>query len=59
VKTLHDAFKKGMEEPAFAAMLGKLDQQVNYMSPAEYHAFAMKEIAAEKRVVDELGLKAN
>jgi tripartite-type tricarboxylate transporter receptor subunit TctC len=59
VRTVHDAFKKGMEEPSFAAMLGKLDQQVNYMSPAAYHAFAMKEIANEKRIVDELGLKVN
>jgi tripartite-type tricarboxylate transporter receptor subunit TctC len=59
VKTLHDAFKRGMEEASFAAMLGKLDQELNYMSPAEYHAFALKEFAEQKRIVKELGLKVN
>ena len=59
VKTVHDAFKKEMEEPSFATTLGKLDQGLNYMSPAEYHAYAMRQIAEEKRMVDELGLKVN
>src|SRR5262249_7023805 len=57
VKVLHDAFKKGMEEPPFLAALKRLDQEVLYLNSADYHAFAMKQIADEKRMVDELGLK--
>jgi tripartite-type tricarboxylate transporter receptor subunit TctC len=59
IRILHDAFKKGMEEKPFVEILGQLDQEINYMSSAEYHAFAIKEIANEKRIVDELGLKVN
>jgi len=57
VKVLHDAFKKGMEEPLFLAALEKLDQEILYLNSADYHAYAMKQIAEEKRVVEELGLK--
>ena len=57
VKVLHDAFKKGMEEPLFLAALEKLDQEILYLNSADYHAYAMKQIAEEKRVVGELGLK--
>jgi hypothetical protein len=46
-----------MDEPSFAAILGKLDQQLNYMSTADYHAFAMRQVAEEKRIVEELGLR--
>ena len=35
----------------------KLDQQLNYMSTADYHAFAMRQVAEEKRIVEELGLR--
>jgi tripartite-type tricarboxylate transporter receptor subunit TctC len=57
IKVLHDAFKKGMQEPSFLAMLDKLDQEVVYMSSDDYRDFAMKKIAETKRVVEELGLK--
>jgi tripartite-type tricarboxylate transporter receptor subunit TctC len=57
VKVLHDAFKKGMEGPLFLAALEKLDQEILYLNSADYHAYAMKQIAEEKRVVEELGLK--
>ena len=57
VRVLHDAFKKGMEEPVFLAALEKLDQEILYQNSADYHAYAMKQIAEEKRVVEELGLK--
>ena len=57
VKVLHDAFKKGMEEPAFGAAMSKLDQELFYLSSADYHDFAMKLIVEEKRIIEELGLK--
>jgi tripartite-type tricarboxylate transporter receptor subunit TctC len=57
VAILHDAFKKGMAEPSFLATLAKFDQQPFYLNTADYHAFAMKQIDVERRMVDELGLK--
>ena len=57
VKVLHDAFKKGMDDAAFIATLAKFDQEAAYLSSEGYHAFAMKQIAEEKRIVEELGLK--
>jgi tripartite-type tricarboxylate transporter receptor subunit TctC len=58
VKTLHDAFKKGMEEPSYIAAMEKFDQEPFYLNSADYHAYAMGAIAQEKRLVEELGLKS-
>jgi tripartite-type tricarboxylate transporter receptor subunit TctC len=57
VKILHDAFKKGMDDPSFVSTIHTLDQDIIYMSSADYRDFALKQIADEKRVVEELGLK--
>jgi len=57
VKVLHDAFKKGMEDPSFAAALTQLGQEIVYLNTDQYHAFAIKQIEEEKRLVEELGLK--
>ena len=57
VKTLHDAFKKGMEEPSFIATMTLLDQDVLYLNSDDYRAYAIKAIAEERRNVEELGLK--
>jgi tripartite-type tricarboxylate transporter receptor subunit TctC len=57
VKILHDAFKKGMEEPSFAATLAQFDQEPFYLNSEEYYAFAMRQIVEEKSLVEELGLK--
>jgi tripartite-type tricarboxylate transporter receptor subunit TctC len=59
VKVLHDAFKKGMEDPSYIAAMEKFDQEPFYLSSADYHAYAMRAIAQEKRLVEELGLKAD
>jgi tripartite-type tricarboxylate transporter receptor subunit TctC len=59
VRVLHDAFKQGMDDAAFIATLEKFDQESAYMSSEGYYAFAMKQIAEEKRIVEELGLKEN
>ena len=36
VKVLHDAFKKGLEEPAYASALKKFDQELAYLNTADY-----------------------
>lgn len=56
VKILHDAFKKGMEEPAFGAVLKKLEQEPIYQSTEDYRAYIRSELIAQKRTVEELGL---
>jgi tripartite-type tricarboxylate transporter receptor subunit TctC len=57
VKVLHDAFKKGMEEPSYKDAMAKLDQEDNYLNTAEYQAYAIQQIAEQKQLVEELGLK--
>jgi tripartite-type tricarboxylate transporter receptor subunit TctC len=57
VKVLHDAFKKGMEEPAYVAAMIKFDQEPFYLGSDDYRAYALKTIAEEKRLIEELGLK--
>jgi len=57
VKVLHDAFKKGMEEPSYKDAMLKLDMEADYLNSADYHAYAMKQIAEQKTLVEELGLR--
>ena len=59
VKVLHDAFKKGMEEPSYAAAMAKLDQELFYLSSEDYRAYAMQQISEAERFITELGLKQN
>jgi tripartite-type tricarboxylate transporter receptor subunit TctC len=57
--TLHDAFKKGMEEPAYGATLAQLDQEPFYLNSADYREFALAQIAEQQQLVRDLGLRAN
>lgn len=57
VKVLHDAFRRGMEEPSYRDAMAKFDQEPFYLGSADYHAYALRTIAEEKRLVQELGLK--
>jgi len=57
VKILHDAFKRGLDEPSNLAAMAQFDQERFYLSSEEYHAFAMQQIAHEKRMIEELKLK--
>jgi tripartite-type tricarboxylate transporter receptor subunit TctC len=59
VKALHDAFKKGMEEPSYLAAMVTLDQEPFYLSSEDYRKFAMQQIEEQRDLVKELGLKAN
>jgi tripartite-type tricarboxylate transporter receptor subunit TctC len=58
VKVLHDAFKKGMDDPAFQKILERLDQQESfYMNSDDYAKYARKTFDDEKATVDRMGLK--
>src|SRR5262245_7767658 len=57
VKVLHDAFKRGMEDPSYLAAMAKFDQEASYLSSADYHQYALRTLADEKRLMQELGLK--
>jgi tripartite-type tricarboxylate transporter receptor subunit TctC len=57
VKVLHDAFKKGMEEPSFVALLRQLEQEPLYLSTDDYRAYIARDLIEQKRIVGELGLK--
>ena len=59
VKTLHDAFRKAMEEPAFAAVLGALAQEPVYMGSNDYRKYALDAIPFQKTLVEKYGLKQN
>jgi tripartite-type tricarboxylate transporter receptor subunit TctC len=57
VKTLHDAFKKTLEDPAFVAVMDKYDQDAFYMGPTDYANFAKATVAEQKVLIEKLGLK--
>ena len=56
VKTLHDAFKKTLEDPAVLATLDKFFQPVIYMNSADYTAYGERTFKAEKATIERLGL---
>jgi tripartite-type tricarboxylate transporter receptor subunit TctC len=57
VKVLHDAFRKGLDDPSNVAAMTQLDQEPFYLSSEDYRAFAMQQIAQEKRMVEDLQLR--
>jgi tripartite-type tricarboxylate transporter receptor subunit TctC len=57
VRTLHDAFKKALEEPKVTALLDRLDQPLVYMSSEDYTKFAKQTYEVERATVERLGLK--
>jgi tripartite-type tricarboxylate transporter receptor subunit TctC len=57
VKTLHDAFKKGAEEPSYIETMIKLDQEAAYMSSDAYRRYAIETLAEQKTLIEDLGLK--
>ena len=56
VKTLHDAFKKGLEDPSYVEAMAKLDQEQFYLSSEDYQKFALQQIEEARRFIAELGL---
>jgi tripartite-type tricarboxylate transporter receptor subunit TctC len=57
VKILHDAFKKGSEDPAYVASMEKLDQEAAYMSSDAYRRYASETLVEQQKLIEELGLK--
>jgi tripartite-type tricarboxylate transporter receptor subunit TctC len=57
VKILHDAFRKGMEEPCYVETLAKIDQEQFYLNTADYRAFVVRTVAEQKQLMEELGFK--
>ena len=58
VRTLHDAFKKTLEDPAVLATFDKYDQSVIYMNTEDYTKFARETFLKEKAMIERLGLAA-
>ena len=56
VKTLHDAFKKTLEDPQVVATLDKYDQPMIYMDTAAYTQYARNAFLAEKSTIERLGM---
>ncbi len=55
-RTLHDAFKKTLDDPAVLAIFDKFDQTIIYMGTDEYTRFARESFAAEKLTIERLGM---
>ena len=56
VATLHDAFKKALDDPEHQKILDKLDQVLWYRNTADYTKIALDSIESEKQTVERLGL---
>jgi tripartite-type tricarboxylate transporter receptor subunit TctC len=57
VKIIHDAFKKGAEDPAYLEATAKLDQEPAYMSSDDYRSYVAVQLVEQKKLIEELGLK--
>jgi tripartite-type tricarboxylate transporter receptor subunit TctC len=58
VRTLHDAFRKTLDDPAVLASFDKFDQSVIYMDTEAYTKFARETFVAEKATIERLGMTA-
>ncbi len=56
LKTLHDAFKKGLEDPIHTKVLEKYNQPVWYLSTEDYTKWAKEQYEKERRIINNLGL---
>jgi tripartite-type tricarboxylate transporter receptor subunit TctC len=56
VKTIHDAFRKTLEDPAVLTTFEKYDQTVIYKDTATYTQYARETFVAEKATIERLGL---
>jgi len=58
VKTLHDAFKKALDDPKHQELLDSLNQDLWYKTGDEYAAWAKTTYASERALIERLGLLA-
>jgi tripartite-type tricarboxylate transporter receptor subunit TctC len=54
VQVLHDALKKGMEDPIHLSVLEKYDQDLWYLSSEDYTRYARETFAGEKATMDRM-----
>ena len=57
VAVLHDAFRKAMDDPAYQKTIERVEQENWYLGSEEYTRYAKETFAAEKTVVERLGLR--
>jgi tripartite-type tricarboxylate transporter receptor subunit TctC len=58
VKTLHDAFKKALDDPKHLEVLAQLNQDLWYRSGDDYAKWARETYAKDKALIERLGLAA-
>ncbi len=58
VKTLHDAFKKAMDDPKHMEVLAQLNQDIWYRNPEDYAKWASATMVKDKALIERLGLAA-
>lgn len=56
IKVLHDAFKKGLEDPIHTRTLEKYNQPVWYLSSEDYTRFAREQYEKERLLIERIGL---
>ena len=56
MKTLHDAFKKAMDDPRHLEVLDQLNQDIWYRSGEDYAKWARETFSKDKRLIERLGL---
>ncbi|WP_066339748.1 tripartite tricarboxylate transporter substrate binding protein [Azohydromonas lata] len=56
MKTLHDAFKKAMDDPRHQEVLEQLNQQPWYRSGEDYRKWAAETFQRDKALIERLGL---
>lgn len=59
LQTLHDTFKRVAESDAFRSILTQYGQELVYLDSAAYARYAAEQFEAERKIVQDLGLKAN
>lgn len=55
-RTIHDAFKKTLDDPTVLAVFDKFDQTIIYKNTADYTQFAKDSFTSEKALIERLGL---
>lgn len=58
VRTLHDAFKKAMEDPRHLEVLAQLNQDMWYRNSEDYRAWAVTTFEKDRQLIERLGLAA-
>src|SRR5687767_1988661 len=56
VKTLHDAFKRSLDDPEYLKVLATLDQPAWYQSSEDYAKWAAETFKAERLTIERVGL---